>query len=79
VFAIPLAAGALYSYGIIISPATGTVLMALWPISENDPENRISATAKMSAGFCLASESAGYLQVNSFGRGGPPSRVSAIL
>ncbi|MFA6501575.1 MAG: HAD-IC family P-type ATPase, partial [Parachlamydiales bacterium] len=28
-FAIPLAAGALYSYGILISPAIGAVLMSL--------------------------------------------------
>jgi len=29
VIAIPLAAGALYSYGIIISPAIGAALMSL--------------------------------------------------
>ena len=28
-FAIPLAAGSLYSYGILISPATGAILMSL--------------------------------------------------
>jgi Cu2+-exporting ATPase len=28
-FAIPLAAGVLYSYGIILSPAVGAVLMSL--------------------------------------------------
>jgi Cu2+-exporting ATPase len=28
-FAIPLAAGVLYSYGILLSPAVGAVLMSL--------------------------------------------------
>ncbi len=33
VFAIPLAAGALYKWGILLSPAAGAALMSLRPIT----------------------------------------------